>query len=102
MIYMDFIESITKDLDHRIRSYAGGMLVNVVHNYQGGEIAVVWSNAQTGATEVYRFPVVGGEEYTENVNNGSDYSSYKFNFIEEVFSKMVDVESIQTGRPAAL
>jgi len=102
MIYMDFIESITKDLDYRIRSYAGGMLVNVVHNYQGGEIAVIWSNSQTGATEVYGFPVVGGEEYTENVNNGFDYSSYKVDFIEGVFRKMVEVESVQTGRPAAL
>lgn len=102
MIYMEFINSIIVDLDYRIRGYAGSMLVNVVHNYQGGEIAVIWSNSQTGATEVYGFPIVGGEEYAEGVNNGVDYSSYKFDFIERAFRKMVEVESIQTGRPAAI
>lgn len=78
------------------------MLVNVVHNYQGSAIGVIWSHAQTGNTEVYGFPIVDSETYNENVNNGQDYTFYRSNFINMVFRKMVEVESIQTGRPPAV
>ncbi|HCM5962653.1 TPA: hypothetical protein N3X57_002913 [Klebsiella quasipneumoniae] len=102
VIHSDFIRAITSELAQKIKSYAGAMLVDVVYNYQGSEIAVVWSNANTGVTEIYGFPIVDGEAYTEGVNNGNDYSFYKINFIDNVYRQMIQVESNQTGRPPVI
>lgn len=101
MIYMNFVESIKGELAQRIRSYAGAMLVDVVYNYQGSEIVVVWSNYNTAQSEIYRFPIISGDQYTESVNDGADFSSYMTDFINDVYRSMLQVESVQSGRPAA-
>ncbi|WP_404273752.1 hypothetical protein [Yersinia intermedia] len=101
MIYLDFIQNILKQAKSRVRSYAGGMLVDVVYNRQGDEIAVLWANSETGQTEVYPFKVIDGENYTESVNGGSDFTAYGNELVDNIFQHMVKVESKQTGRPPA-
>ncbi|KGA43206.1 hypothetical protein KU75_00365 [Pectobacterium odoriferum] len=75
------------------------MLIDIVHNRGGDEILVIWANYETQKGENYSFPIIDGEKYTEEYNAGNDFSGYKYQLVNDMFNKMIHVESTQTGRP---
>lgn len=102
--YDSFISDIITRASERVRSYCGGMFVNMVYNYQGSIISVIWSNFHTSVSEIYNFDVMSSEQFYAIVDGGeaNNLTSYADAKVIEIYHFMVKIESNQSGRPPAI
>lgn len=97
-----FVNYVISNAKTKIKGYCGTLLIDVLYNVNENTVVVVWANYTTSQTENYPFPIVGAEDFCERTDKGEDFTQEAEDLAKTILTKMIAVESQQTGRPPAI